>query len=108
MADLSIRLGRLQPPLAKTPFDASRLKRLFEEADLTAERLALLVHCSVLVDLGHESPVVYREFVELAAEGGVRGSGSTEGGDEPCGQCPSGVLVVVVVIYRWGVQVGNE
>ena len=85
VADLSIGFGCLQPPLAKPPFDASRLKLLFKEIDLAAERLALLVHGSVAIDLGHETPVVNGEFVELMTEGGVCGSAPTESGNKPCG-----------------------
>src|SRR5260370_28413583 len=78
VTDLSIGLSRFQPTLAEPPFDASRLKLLFEEIDLAAERLALFVHGMIVVDLGHEAPVVDGEFVELAAEGGVRGSPSSK------------------------------
>ncbi len=66
VADLLISLGHLQPPLAEPLFESGRLELLVEEVDLTAERLALLVHCSVSVDFGHEAPVVNGEFVELA------------------------------------------
>src|SRR5258708_24807110 len=85
MADLMVSFGRFQPPFAKPPFDVSCLKLLFKEIDLAAEGLALLVHGSLAVDLGHKTPVVDGELVELAAKGGVGGSAPTEGGNEPCG-----------------------
>ncbi len=61
------------------------MELLVEEIDLAAERLALLVHCPVSIDLGHEAPVVNGKFVELVAEGGKCGPTPTEGGNEPCG-----------------------
>src|SRR5258708_4814620 len=85
VADLTVSLGRLQPPFAKPPFDARRLKLLVEQVDLTAEGLTLLVHSPVTVDLCHEPPVVDGEFVELATEGGVGGSTPPEGRNKPCG-----------------------
>src|SRR5713226_5484699 len=84
VADLSIGLSHFQPAFAEPPLDASRLKLLLEEVDLAAERLALLVHGAIAVDLSHKTPVVNGELVELAAEGGVRGSTPPEGGNEPC------------------------
>ncbi len=83
MADLTVGLGRLQPTLAKPPFDASRLKLLLEEIDLTAEGLALLVHGLVTVDFGHKTLVVDGEFIELATESGVGGPASPKGRNEP-------------------------
>ncbi len=108
VVDLSIGLGRFQSTFAKPPLDASRLQLLFEEVDLAGERLTLLIHSTVAIDLGHETPVVNGELVKLAVEGGVRGPTPSEGRNKPCGQCPGGVLVVVVVIHPWGVEVGDE
>src|SRR5258708_4160297 len=85
VADLTVGLGCLQPTLAEPPFEASRLELLFEEVDLTAEGLTLLVHGSVPIDFCHKTPVVDGELVELAAEGGVGGSASPKGCDEPGG-----------------------
>src|SRR5258708_35476512 len=83
VADLPIGFGRLQPTLAKPSLEASHLKLLFEEVNLAAERLALLVHGAIAVNLSHEPPVVNGELVELAAEGGVRGPAPSKGGNEP-------------------------
>ena len=85
MADLSVGFGCFQPTFAKPSFDASRLKLLFKEIDLAAERLALLVHGTVTIDLGHETPIVNGEFVKLVTEGGICGSAPAKGGNEPCG-----------------------
>ncbi len=84
VADLPVGFGRFQPTLAKPPLDTSCLKLLFKEVNLAAERLALLVHGAVAVNLGHETPVVNGELVELAAEGGIRGPAPSKGGNEPC------------------------
>src|SRR5258707_14350482 len=85
VADLSIGFGCLQPPLAKPPFNASRLELLLEKVDLAAERLALLIHGAVTVDFGHEAPVVDGELIELAPESGIRSPAPTKGGNKPCG-----------------------
>ena len=85
MADLSVGFGRFQPTFTKPPLDTGRLQLLFKEVDLAGERLALLVHGAVAIDLGHETPVVDGEFVELATEGGIGGSTPPEGSNEPCG-----------------------
>src|SRR5258708_21743315 len=83
VTDMTVGLGRLQSPFAESPLDASRLKLLLEEVDLAAEGLALLVHGPVAIDFGHKAPIVNREFVELATEGGVGGSTPPESGNEP-------------------------
>src|SRR5258708_26642041 len=96
VADLSISLGRLQPPFAEPPFETGRLELLIEEVDLTAERLALLVHHPVPVDFGHEAPIMNGEFIELTAKGGEGGSAPTAGGNDPCGQGSRGAFIAVV------------
>ena len=85
VADLSIGFSRFQPTLAKPPLDTGHLKLLLEEVDLAADQLALLVHGPVSIDLGHKTPVVDGELVELAVEGGVCGPAPSKGGDKPCG-----------------------
>src|SRR5258707_557438 len=83
MAALPICFGRFQPPFAKAPLEASRLKLLLEEVHLGAEGLALFVHGTVSVNLSHKPPVMDGELVELAAEGGVGGPASPKGCEEP-------------------------
>src|SRR5712692_2542238 len=107
MADLMVGLGSFEPPLAEAAFHASHLEFLLEEIDLTAEQLALLVHGVVSIDLCHKTPVVDSEFVEFSTECGVGGSAPTEGGYKPHGQGPGGVVVVIVIVFFWGVKVGN-
>ncbi len=65
---MMVGFGRFESPLAEPSFHMGCLELLLEEVDLTAERLALLVHRLVSVDLRHETPVVHGEFVELPVE----------------------------------------
>ncbi len=84
MPDLTVGFGCLQSPLAKAPFEAGRLELLVEEVDLAAERLALLIHGSVPIDFGHETPVMNGKLIELTTECGEHGSAPAQGSDEPC------------------------
>ena len=85
VADLTVGLGCFQPPLAKASFKTGRLKLLVKEVDLAVERLALLIHCSVSIDLGHKPPVMDGEFVKLVAKCGVGGPAPSKSGNKPCG-----------------------
>jgi len=78
--DLAIGPGGLKSPFAETLLHTSRLDLLFEEIDLTAQRLALLVHGTVMVDLGHKTPVVDGELVECSTKGGEGGTTPPQGG----------------------------
>ena len=80
MLDLSVGPGGFEPPFAETSFHASCLDLLLKEINLTAQRLALLVHGVVMVDLGHEAPVVDSEFVEFSLESSKGGATSSQGG----------------------------
>src|SRR5712692_5314249 len=70
MVDLTVCLGCLEPPPAKTTLHSSRLHLLFKEINLAAQRLTLFVHRMVSIDFGHETPVVDGEFVEFSTQCG--------------------------------------
>ncbi len=99
VADLTVRSGCLKPSFAEASLHLSHLDLLLEEVNLTTQRLTLLIHGAVTVDLGHETPVVDRELVECVTERGEGGTTSPQG--------PSRVVVVVIVVFG-GVEIGNE
>src|SRR5258708_21559947 len=83
MADLAVGSGGFKSPFAETSLHSSHLDLLFKEVDLAAQRLALLVHGLVVVNLGHEAPIVDGELVKCAAECSEGGATPPQGGYEP-------------------------
>ncbi len=100
--------GSLESPFAETSLHVSSLDLLVKEIDLAAQRLALFVHGTVTIDLSHETPVVDGKFVEFLPESGEGCATSSQGGQKPPWKGPGWVVVIIVVIFFWGVEVGDE
>ncbi len=79
MTDLAVSPGGFESPFAETPLHLSHLDLLLKEVDLTAQHLALFVHCVIAVDFGHKTPVVDSELVELPSEGSEGGATPSQG-----------------------------
>ncbi len=107
-ADIPISLGRLESPFTETSFHVGRFHLLLDEVDLGSKALALLIHRSVPVDLGHKSPIISRELVEGMMEGSEGGTTSHQCREEPDGECPWRVIVIVVIVLLRGVKVHDE
>src|SRR5713226_2606859 len=58
MLDLAVGPGGFESPFAETVLHSSHLDLLFKEINLATQRLALLIHGAVAVDLGHKTPIV--------------------------------------------------
>src|SRR5229473_2897757 len=106
--DILVGFGCLEPPFAETLLHAGRLHLLLDEVELGRKALALLVHCLIPVDLGHKPPIVSGELVEGAAESGEGGATSHQCREEPDGECPQRLVIIIVVIFSWGVEVHDE
>ncbi len=76
---MAVSLGSFKSPLAETAFHSSRLDLLFKKIDLATQHLALLIHGAVVVDLGHEAPVVDGELVESSPKGGEGSAAPPQG-----------------------------
>ncbi len=74
MVDMLICPCYFQPPPAKALFSMGHLMLLLEQVDLSGQCLDLLIHRSVVVDLGHKTPIVTGELIESMADGGEGGA----------------------------------
>ncbi len=108
MADLTICLCHFEPPFAEALFHPSHLDLLLEEINLGAQGLALLVHGPILVDFGHKTPIVAGELVEHAADHGKGGPASHQSGQEPPWQGPCRVILILIIVFFGGKEVGDE
>ena len=73
-----------------------------------AQHLALLIHRLVVIDFGHKAPTFMIKLVEFMVEGGEGGAASDQGRQEPSGESPSGVIVVVIVVFFRGEEISDE
>ncbi len=83
VVDLTVRSSRLESPFAETLLHSSCLDLLLKEVDLTAQRLTLLIHGPVAVDLGYETPVVDGKLIECSMERCEGGTTPPQGGYKP-------------------------
>jgi len=69
--------------------------------------LALLVHCSVVVDFGHKTPIVTGELVKCMTDCGEGGPTSHQSGQEPPWKGPCRVIIILIVFFG-GEEVRDE